>query len=61
MLPDKRRCLRLQANSICPRRPIKVALRNDNHTPQELADKGVHTVKIPQDLWRTAVPDAASY
>ena len=32
-----------------------------HYTPEELADKGVHTVKIPQDLWRTAVPDAASY
>ena len=32
-----------------------------HYTPEELADKGVHTMKIPQDLWRAAVPDAASF
>ena len=31
-----------------------------HYTPEELANNGVHTVKIPQDLRRAAVPDAAS-
>ena len=30
-----------------------------HYTPERLANNGVHTVKIPQDLRRAAVPDAA--
>ena len=57
---DAKACLRLPTNLKMPSGQVDQRAIIAHYTPEELADNGVHTVKTPQELWRAAVPDAAS-